>query len=320
MYIKNRFIFGEEGGDGGSNGGGQTLLGGAAGAADDGQQQQQGGEGEGVKAYDFRSSLGEDGNFRQGWTNDLPDDLKAANAILGKYPNPTEMARGLVNANRLIGQKSTLKAPAPDAKPEEVEKFNVQIRDVLGVPQKVDDYKLEKPASIPEGLTWNEEKAADFVKLAHSLNIPPQAAQKIAEWQMANMGDAVKQGQAQIDAWVQGQQAELKKDWGNDYDANLGKAARAAQLAGFDLNDGELANNAKFVKAMLTVSSLIKPDAVVGADKTGIPLDGAAQAEDIRRNPANPWHAAYNGKEGPARQKEAQALMMRLQGVKEDAA
>ena len=137
---------------------------------------------------------------------------------------------------------------------------------------------------------------------------------------MANMGDAVKQGQAQIDAWVQGQQAELKKDWGNDYDANLGKAARAAQLAGFDLNDGELANNAKFVKAMLTVSSLIKPDAVVGADKTGIPLDGAAQAEDIRRNPANPWHAAYNGKEGPARQKEAQALMMRLQGVKEDAA
>ena len=100
----------------------------------------------------------------------------------------------------------------------------------------------------------------------------------------------------------------------------MGKAARAAQLAGFDLNDGELANNAKFVKAMLTVSSLIKPDAVVGADKTGIPLDGAAQAEDIRRNPANPWHAAYNGKEGPARQKEAQALMMRLQGVKEDAA
>ena len=32
---------------------------------------------------------------------------------------------------------------------------------------------------------------------------------------------------------------ELKKDWGGDYEANLGKAARAAQLAGFDLNDGE---------------------------------------------------------------------------------
>jgi len=162
MYIKNRFIFGEEGGDGGSNGGGQTLLGSAAGAADGGQQQQQQGGDEGSKAYDFRSSLGEDGNFRQGWTNDLPDDLKAANTILGKYPNPVEMARGLVNANKLIGQKTTLKAPAPDAKPEEVEKFNAQIRDVLGVPQKVDDYKLEKACLDSRGADLERGESSRF--------------------------------------------------------------------------------------------------------------------------------------------------------------
>jgi hypothetical protein len=44
-------------------------------------------------------------------------------------------------------------------------------------------------------------------------------------------------------------------------------------------------------------------------------MDGKAQAEDIRRNPSNPWHNAYIGKEGAARQKEAAALMARLQGV-----
>ena len=44
-------------------------------------------------------------------------------------------------------------------------------------------------------------------------------------------------------------------------------------------------------------------------------MDGKAQAEDIRRNPSNPWHNAYIGKEGSAHQKEAAALMARLQGV-----
>ena len=161
----------------------------------------------------------------------------------------------------------------------------------------------------------DEAKAGDFAKLAHSLNIPPAAANKLAEWQMQQMASMVDAGKAKLDQWVQSQTAELKKDWGADYDANLGKAAKAAQIAGFDLNDGELANNAKFIKAMLTVSNLIKPDALVGADKAGNVMDGKAQAEDIRRNPANPWHNAFMGKEGPARQKEAAALMARLQGV-----
>ena len=329
MQLHNRFFFNqasEQGsGDGGGSGGGSTLLGGAAGSqggAGDATQQRQVSSSSGEAdehskggAFDFRASLDDKGNFKQDWTKSLPDDLKQAEGVLSKYPNPVEALRGLANAQKLIGQKSTLKAPAPDAKPEEVEKFNSQLRDVLGIPQKAEDYKLTTPEKLPEGLTWDEAKAGDFAKLAHSLNIPPAAADKIAAWQMQQMAGMVDAGKAKLDAWVQSQTAELKKDWGADFDANLGKAAKAAQIAGFDLNDGELANNAKFIKAMLTVSNLIKPDALVGADKAGNVMDGKAQAEDIRRNPSNPWHNAFMGKEGPARQKEAAALMARLQGV-----
>ena len=197
-----------------------------------------------------------------------------------------------------------------------MEKFNAQIRDVLGVPATPEEYKIAKPEIMPQGLTWNDAEVGEFAKLAHSLNIPPAAAQKLVEFDMQRMQKLHQSGEAKLDEFVQSQEAELRKDWGADFEVNLGKAAKAAQLAGFDLNDSELANNAKFVKAMLTVSNLIKPDALVGNDKAGLVMDGKAQAEDIRRNTANPWHAAYMGKEGPARQQEAAALMMRLQGVK----
>jgi hypothetical protein len=319
MKLFTRFFLEGEGGEGGSNGGGGTLLGKGAGSGDGGggSPPPKAGDGEGgSSAWDFRSVLDDKGNFKQGWDASLPDDLKPSAATLAKYPNPLELMRGHANASKLIGQKSTLKAPAPDAKPEEVAKWNEQVRGILGIPATPEEYKIAKPDKLPEGLTWNEAEVGEFAKLAHSLNIPPAAAQKLVEFDAQRMAKLNQTGAAKLDEFVKSQEAELRKDWGAEFEVNLGKAAKAAQLAGFDLNDSELANNAKFVKAMLTVSNLIKPDALVGNDKAGLVMDGKAQAEDIRRNSANPWHAAYMGKEGPARQQEAAALMMRLQGVK----
>jgi len=331
MKLFPRFFLEGEGGDGGSNGGGgasggSTLLGGAAGGSSgagqgDGSKAGSGasghaGDGGSPGAWDFRSSLDDKGNFRPGWDANLPDDLKASAAALAKYPNPLELMRGHVNASKLIGQKTALKAPAPDAKPEEVAKFNAQIREVLGVPAKAEEYKLTKPDNLPQGLSWDEAKVGDWQKFFHENNIPPAIADKIVAKQAAEIASQADAGKGKLDEWVKSQEAELLKEWGADYDANLGLAAKAASIAGFDLNDSELGNNAKFVKAMLTVSRLISPDKLVGGDKAATVMDGAAQAEDIRRNPNNPWHKAFMGQEGDARQREAAALMARLQGVK----
>lgn len=320
MKLFTRFFLEGEGGEGGSNGGGGTLLGKGVGGGDGGSPtppvKQGDGEG-GTTAWDFRSALDDKGNFKAGWDASLPDDLKPSAASLAKYPNPLELMRGHANAAKLIGQKSApLKAPAPDAKPEEIAKWNEQVRGILGIPATPEEYKIAKPESMPQGLSWNESEVGEFAKLAHSLNIPPAAAQKLVEFDMQRMQKLNATGEAKLDEFVKSQEAELRKDWGADFEVNLGLAAKAAQVVGFDLNDGELANNAKFVKAMLTVSRMIKPDALVGSDKSSSIMDGKAQAEDIRRNTNNPWHAAYMGKEGPSRQQEAAALMMRLQGVK----
>jgi hypothetical protein len=305
------------------NGGGGTLLNRGAGAVDGGGNPGAGsaGNGEGdasgkASSFDLRSYLDDKGNFKQGWGDSLPDDLKASAGSLTKYPNPLELLRGHANASKLIGQKTALKAPAPDAKPEEKAKFNEQIRGILGIPANVADYKLTKPDNLPDGIHWSDGDAAEFAKLAYELNIPLSAAQKLVEFDLQRAGKSMTAAHAKLDEFVKGQEAELRKDWGADFDGNLGKAMKAAQLMGFDINDSELGNNAKFIKAMHTASNLISNDKLVGSDKSGTVMDGAAQAEDIRRNPNNPWHAAYMGKEGPARQQEAADLMARLQGAK----
>jgi len=318
MTLYPRFILEGEGGEGGSNGGGGTLLGGAASTAASTATTtttvaKTGDEGTSSPAWDFRSTLDDKGNFKPGWDTGLPDDLKPSAAALAKYPNPLELMRGHANASKLIGQKSTLKAPAPDAPAAEVEKFNSQIREVLGVPAKVEDYKIAKPDKLPDGLTWNDAEVGEFAKLAHSLNIPPAVAQKLVEFDSVRMAKLYQTGQAKLDEFVKSQEAELRKEWGVDYDMNYERAVNAAQRIGFDLEKREFNDP---VKAMLIASRMMKPDALVGSDKSSSIMDGKAQAEDIRRNPNNPWHAAYMGREGPSRQKEASDLMMRLNGVK----
>ena len=83
-------------------------------------------------------------------------------------------------------------------------------------------------------------------------------ANKIVAKQTAELAAQVEIGKGKLDEFVKAQEAELRNDWGANYEVNLSKAAQAAKIAGFDLNDNELANNAKFIKAMNTVSQLIK--------------------------------------------------------------
>lgn len=321
MKLFTRFILESEGGNGGSNGGGSpTLLGG--GSQQPSQQQASnpnaGDSGnEGSSAFDFRSLLDDKGGFRQGWDSSLPDDLKPSAGAFTKYPNPLELLRGHANAAKLIGQKTTLKPPAPDAKPEELDRYNAAIRDALAIPAKVEDYKIAMPENLPDGMKMDDAQVKEFTALAHSLNIPASAAQKLVEFDMKRMSALQQTGQAKLAEFVKAQGAELQKEWGDKTAENISRAKRAAELLGLDVHDPELGNNAKFIRAMHTAAGLMKDDKLIGVDAASVTNGGVAQAEDIRRNPNNPWHKALHGKEGPERQREAFTIIKRLQGVKD---
>lgn len=267
-------------------------------------------------SWDFRSVLDESGAFKQGWHEALPDDLKPYAGSLGKYPNVTELLRGLGNAQKLIGQRGnqSLKPPGADATPEQLAEW----RKVIGVPDDPNGYGIKKPDQLPEGVDWNDEEAAAFGKLAHELNLTPAQAQKLMEYDLARSGKMVSSSQAKIESFIKEQREALQKEWGDKFQNNVSRALKAAELLGLDPKDAEIGNSAKMIKALAAAAELMTEDKFVGSDKVGLGLTGADQAEDIRRNPANPWHNAYHGKEGKDRQKQAAALIARLNGVKLD--
>ena len=308
-----------EAGDGG-NGGGGTILAGESGATSTAQaaitetpstaattQQQSAG-------WDFRSALADDGSFKPDWTQSLPADLKDYAASLGKYPNVTEFLRGFGNAQKLIGQRGgqQIKPPAPDAKPEEIAAWNK----LIGVPEKPEDYGLKKPEKLPEGVEWDDANAAEFAAFAHKNGLNAQQVQALMQYDMERQSKGYGKSTAELTAFVEKQRAELQSKWGTQYGENVARAMKAAELLGLDPADPEIGNSAKVIQALHQASQLMQEDKFVASNKVGLGLTGPQQAEDIRRNPANPWHAAYMGKEGKARQLEAQAIMARLQGVK----
>jgi hypothetical protein len=309
-----------DGGEGGGNGGGGTTLLGAADstasttASTTSATGQHSADDATKAAFDFRSSLDAAGNFKADWQNSLPEELRAS---AGKYTSPLNLITGLHNANKLIGQKSAaLTAPSPDAKPEDIAKHQANVRAALGIPEKLDDYKIAMPEKLPEGVTVDEKQVKEFSALAHSLGIPAATAAKLVEFNMKSMAGLQQGGQAKLQEFVKSQSDALQKEWGEKTPENIARAKSAAEKLGLDINDPQLGNNAPFIKAMFTASGLMKDDKLIGTDSASVTSGGPAQAEDIRRNPNNPWHGAFMGKEGPERAREAQGHVLRLQGHK----
>ena len=263
--------------------------------------------------FDIRSVVGDDGKFSEGWTDKLPDDLKPYAATFSKYPNITEAFRGFGNAAKMVGQKSAgVQVPGPDAKPEEVQAFHK----ALGVPESPEGYGIKKPDSLPEGVEWSDDQVKSFSEEAHKLGLTPQQAQGLIQFDMQRQQATVGQASANIEAYVKSQRDDLQKEWGEEMGNNVEKALKTAQLLGLDPNDAEIGNSAKMIRALHQASALIKEDSIVSGDKVGSGMTGKDQMEDIRRNPNNPWHAAYMGAEGPERQAQASRIMAGLAGVK----
>lgn len=306
-----------ESGNGDGNGGGSTILSGAQAATAQATTQQTATNGnEGVsQSFDFRSAIEESGSFKAGWHESLPDDLKPYAAEFGKYPNAVELLRGHANKAKMIGQRAEVKPPGADAKPEEVAAW----RKTLGVPETPEGYGLKAPEKLPEGVQWSDEQAKEFSTLAHTLNLTPDQAQKLVEYDLKRVASIQAKGQENIQAYLQAQSKELSDKWGEKMQENTAKALAAAQLLGLDPKDPEIGNSAKMIQALHAASLLIKEDKLLGSGNSS-GLTNVQQAEDIRRNPNNPWYKAYQGLEGTARQQEAEAFMRRLNGIPDSAA
>src|SRR4029077_787692 len=199
-----------------------------------------------------------DGTFQPDWTSRLPEDLGEARAGFGKYKNVVELAKGLHNANRMIGQRGVI-VPTQDSPPEDVAAF----RKALGVPDSVDGYKEIKPEQLPPGVDWNDEIAKPYIEVAHKHNIPPKALKELVSLH-------AKQRELEMQATIHDVEKRrdegitlLQQTWRDKYGDNVKFAKQAAILAQVDPSSFGF-GDPQVVMGFVRLASMLSEDRMKG--------------------------------------------------------
>lgn len=158
------------------------------------------------------------------WRSSLPDDLRGEKS-LESFKDIAGLAKSYIETKRLVGQRQELKVPGAEATPEERAAFHK----ALGVPDTPDAYPVQWPeAALNGGL--EKEAAAAFLADMHKAGTPPAVLQAAVNWYGRYVADKAAAAQREAQATL----AELKQEWGPNWEANVGRANRALSKYGGD--------------------------------------------------------------------------------------
>lgn len=231
--------------------------------------------------------VGEDGNFTDGWTQRLPEEMGEARESFSRFKSVNDLAKSYHGLQQLLGRKAhAVVVPNDKSTPEEVTAY----RKALGIPEKAEEY-LIRPEELPQGVDWNDDLARPFAEIAHRHNIPPSAMRELVA-QQARLEAQRSQTMAEmVHEELQQGQRTLQEAWGAKYERNLGLAAKAAQMAGVDPQSRGFMDP-EVVKAFARLADMLSEDHFVKGEHAGF-QGGAERARDIMTNPQNPLYARY---------------------------
>jgi len=236
--------------------------------------------------------INQDGTFTPDWTGRLPEDMRGESESLKKYGNVTDLARGMINAQRLIGKKGVI-LPTEKSTPEEIAEY----RKAVGVPDTADGYGV-KPETLPDGVEWSDDLAKPFLAIAHKHNVSKAALKELvtAHAQMEGMRTqtAVQMAQAEAQQKFETGIKELQQSWGREFDTNRQKVAQLAAYAGIPV-DSPGFSDPNMAKLIYRLSKDFSEDRLVAIGKQTTTGSAAQAAKDIMTNPDNPDYKKYHG-------------------------
>jgi len=150
------------------------------------------------------------------WINSLADDTLKSDPALAKYQSVEELAKGHLEAQKLIGRKGVI-LPGEGAKEEDW----APVFDALGRPKTADEYKLPEFKGLPEGVKLNEAEVAEFRKYAHSIGIPQKQFEKLLDYRVQSMLKEHQEGERVTTESVKAAETKLRSEWGAKYDEKL---------------------------------------------------------------------------------------------------
>ncbi len=284
ISLRKQMPEGEFSTGGSGEGGGQGGSGGAAGGS--GSTGGTGAAGTGGAPADWRSSL--------------PDDIKGE-ASLGAIKTVADLAKSYIHAQKAIG-KDKIALPDKHATRDDYQ----AILRKLGVPEKVDEYKV----NVKEGKVVGDAFLNEFRAAAHKAGMLPWQAEELLDFYESKTSGAMSAADQEYKQKVDTDIANLKKEWGTAFDQKIARANVALKEFLPDeadrkalMEDG-FATNTRLIKLMENASKLMKEDKFVGQGAGNLsgalsPSEALSKAREIignkdhpYRNPSHPNHKA----------------------------
>ncbi len=154
-------------------------------------------------------------NWPENWREIMAGSDEKLLARLKRFNAPTGIMNSWREAEKKLSSGELKKALPKDATPEQVAAW----RKENGIPEKPDEYKFDLGGIVP-----SEQDAAvltEFASVSHETNLPPDVANKLANWYFARQEQAAAQQVAADKEFNVQAQVDLRQEWGAEYKANV---------------------------------------------------------------------------------------------------
>ncbi len=209
------------------------------------------------------------------WRDGIKDD--SARKMAERYNDPAAVANALYEANRELSQR--VKLPAADADAETVGKF----RKAMGVPESIEGYEVQRPEHLAPEEFDSDNSQAVLGGVLESMR-EAGASKPVVDAMLTKYWEMDAHAKAELvrqdDAAAESGEAELRKNWGSDYDANIAFANRAAEqypaLGEVELRDNTLlGSHPEFIRLAASLGRLTSegaPQAGLQGSEAGVNL------------------------------------------------
>jgi hypothetical protein len=206
------------------------------------------------------------------------------------------MAKGLINAQAVIGKKGIIK-PGEDATPEEMGAYF----NSLGRPAESSDYEYTPIEGAPD---VDPDAMSAFQEFAHKNGFTQEAYQAGIEFDLERQNNAIAQFEQERADEVNQTRLSIYDEMGEvEGNAFIRDADAAGKALGLNdvFRDAGIANNVDVIRALANASKSLGSSSMVGGDQAVVPMDFDTQMADIRSNPAysdkmHPDHKAIRAK------------------------
>lgn len=207
------------------------------------------------------------------WRGSWDDDLKG-HPSMDKFKDSASLGRSYIELENKLG-KDKVTIPGENATKEDWAAYYK----AGGRPDSVDGYSFEG-IQIPEFYSGDEITA--FKAKAHELGISSTQAKQLLEWNVKMNTTSMDNLKNQQNNMIEASTAQLKEDWGAEYDSNKALASRAFKTFGGEQSADFLnkyGNDPIVIRTFARIGKAISEDMITGEAPALTPSPAAAKAE-----------------------------------------